>query len=58
MSETTIYFLVILGFLSFIDIFTNSLFQHYYAKKCNYNCERCKNWQCMSNYCDRKRGDK
>lgn len=25
------------------------------AKKCNYDCSKCKNWDCMTSYCDKKR---
>lgn len=25
------------------------------AKKCNYDCSKCKNWDCWSSYCKEKR---
>jgi len=27
------------------------------TKKCNYNCENCKNWDCFSKYCNKKRDE-
>lgn len=27
----------------------------YNAKKCKYNCDKCKNWNCYHHYCERKR---
>ena len=27
------------------------------AKKCNYNCKNCKNWDCFKIYCDKKRNE-
>lgn len=27
------------------------------AKKCKYDCSKCKNWDCMKPYCDLKRGE-
>jgi hypothetical protein len=26
-----------------------------YARKCNYDCSKCRSWDCMSNYCSKHR---
>lgn len=50
------YFRIILffGFMSFIDMFVDSLCQQLSAKRAHYNCSKCSNWRCMSCYCKNK----
>lgn len=58
MDNRIFYIFIFLGFMSSLDILLDNLFQNIEAKKCNYDCSKCKNWRCYSNYCKRKRGEK
>ena len=51
------YYLVFILVMGSIDILTNLCMQFYCAKKCKYDCSKCKNWRCYKNYCDRKRDE-
>lgn len=37
------------------DIVLMYITEHYYAKKCNYDCSKCKNWHCQYHECESKR---
>ena len=50
--------LLVFGLLSFFDVLCDSQCQTLSARKCNYNCQKCKNWRCMKSYCDKKREEK
>ena len=43
----------IIGILFYIicDFLTFKIGQKYYAKKCNYDCSKCKNWACNKYQC-------
>lgn len=49
------YYLVSFLVFAIIDISINLFMEYYCAKKCKYDCSKCKNWRCYKNYCDRKR---
>lgn len=57
MDDRIFYFLIFFGFMSFFDMLVDNFCQNREAKKCNYDCDKCKNWRCYSNYCKRKRGE-
>ena len=57
MNDKLFNIFIFLGFMTSLDLVIDTLFQAYDAKKCNYDCSKCKNWRCYSNYCKRKRGE-
>lgn len=43
----------IIGYLfNRLVYWTNEPIRKYWRKKCNYNCEECKVWDCEKHYCD------
>lgn len=46
--------LVVVGF-GFICYLGLDLLKHRNAKKCNYDCSLCKNWDCFAHDCAEKR---
>lgn len=39
------------------DMFVLTLIHKRNAKKCKYDCNNCRNWDCMKSYCDKKRSE-
>lgn len=51
-------FFMVCGFITCLtDVLFGIFLEQREAKKCNYDCSKCGNWKCYSNYCKRKRGD-
>lgn len=48
-------FFVLVLLVAGSDMLLLSLINYRNAKKCNYNCDKCRNWNCMSRYCEGKR---
>ena len=50
-------FLIVLmiGLVCGSDMLVLTAIHKHNAKKCKYDCEKCKNWDCMKLECDRKR---
>lgn len=38
-----------------LDILLMYFCERYFARKCNYDCTKCKNWHCQYLECERKR---
>lgn len=54
MDIVLIYFFA--SFFGFLyDIVLMYIAEHYYAKKCHYDCSKCKNWHCQYHECESKR---
>lgn len=48
--------LIVFGFINFLfDILLQLLLEQHEAKKCKYDCSKCGNWRCYSNWCKKKR---
>lgn len=47
--------LLIIGFIGFIDSLIYIRMYEYYSKKCNYDCNKCKIWDCPAHHCNQKR---
>ena len=41
-----------------LDIICMWLCERHYARKCGYDCDKCKNWHCQYHECQRKRNKK
>ena len=51
-----IYVVLVGGIIWFCyDMILWYITEHYFAKKCNYDCSKCKNWHCQYHECERKR---
>ena len=49
-------YLICMFILMITDIVFGAILEKYYlAKKCEYDCYKCKNWKCYKHYCDKKR---
>lgn len=55
MSKTIFFFLIWFGFIGLINDLVMIYFKRKYAKKCNYDCNNCKVWDCLSKECSKKR---
>lgn len=44
-----------IGLVCGSDMLVLTAIHKHNAKKCKYDCEKCKNWDCMKLECDRKR---
>ena len=49
------YIPFIITILILFSFFSFSFYIMYLAKKCNYDCSKCKVFDCPSHYCNRKR---
>lgn len=38
-----------------VDVLQFYFTERYFAKKCNYDCSKCKNWHCQYHSCERKK---
>lgn len=47
--------LLVIGFIEFINSLIFIRIYKYYSKKCNYDCSKCKCWDCPAHYCNSKR---
>lgn len=57
MNDKFFYGFLLFGVISFIDMLVDNFCQSSAAKACNYDCSKCSNWRCYSDYCKRKRGE-
>lgn len=56
MVEFSVYEIILLFIIAgFFDCVFPTLFNMFLAKKCKYDCSKCRNWDCMIDYCNRKR---
>lgn len=51
------YCVVFITFLVGSDMLVLTLIHQRNAKKCKYDCSKCKNWDCMQSYCEKKRSE-
>ena len=51
------YYLVYILVFGTCDICMDLFCQWYCAKKCKYDCSKCRNWRCYKHWCYKQRGD-
>lgn len=57
MYKSFLYLMIIFGFYSVINDIIHSATQRRYGKKCNYDCSKCKSWDCPNHECLKHRGE-
>lgn len=49
--------LAIFGIFGVLDFFIQDFFIYRYSRKANYDCSKCKLWDCPNHYCNKKRNE-
>jgi len=47
--------ILLIGLIEFINSLIYIFMYKGYSKKCNYDCSKCKIWDCPAHYCNEKR---